>query len=49
VINCGKEMFAFDDVNELDIYMPDRLHPNAEGYTLWSHCLKKGLNAILTR
>lgn len=49
VINCGKEMFAFDDINELDVYMPDRLHPNAEGYTMWSRCLKKGLNAILSR
>lgn len=49
VINCGREMFAFDDINELDVYMPDRLHPNAEGYKLWSRCLKKGLNAILSR
>ena len=49
VINCGEEMFAFDDINESDVYMPDRLHPNAEGYKLWSRCLKKGLDVILTR
>jgi hypothetical protein len=49
VITCGKEMFAYNDVNEFDVYMPDRLHPNAKGYELWSRCLKKGLDAIMTR
>jgi len=49
VINCGHEMFAFDDIDELDVYMPDRLHPNAKGYKLWSHCLKKGLDVIMSR
>jgi lysophospholipase L1-like esterase len=49
VITCGKEMFAFDDLNEFDVYLPDRLHPNAKGYELWSRCLKKGLGTIMTR
>lgn len=49
VINCGEEMFAIDDIKESDVYMPDRLHPNAEGYKLWSRCLMKGLDAILAR
>ena len=46
-INCEREMFTFDDINELDKYMPDRLHPNSKGYELWSHCLKKGLEVIM--
>jgi len=49
VITCGKEMFSFNDLNEFDVYMPDRLHPNAKGYQLWSRCLKRGLDAIMTR
>ncbi|KAL3809742.1 hypothetical protein ACHAXA_009244 [Cyclostephanos tholiformis] len=47
-VYCGREMFAFDDESEFDIYMPDRLHPNAKGYELWSRCLNKGLAAIVT-
>jgi lysophospholipase L1-like esterase len=47
-INCGREMFAFDEGNEeFDRYMPDRLHPNVEGYELWSRCIKRGLEAIM--
>jgi len=46
-INCGREMFAIDDEDEFDTYMPDRLHPNAKGYELWSHCLKKGLEVVM--
>lgn len=49
VITCGKELFDIKDVDEFDEYMPDRLHPNAKGYELWSHCLKKGLDAIMIR
>ena len=46
-INCGREMFNIDDINEYDTYMPDRLHPNSKGYELWSHCLKKGLEVVM--
>jgi lysophospholipase L1-like esterase len=47
-LNCGREMFAFDEGNdEFDRYMPDRLHPNAKGYELWSRCIKRGLEAIM--
>lgn len=48
-INCGREMFSFDeeDDEEFDRYMPDRLHPNLEGYEPWSRCLKKGLEAVM--
>ena len=46
-INCGREMFNIEDINEYDTYMPDRLHPNAKGYELWSHCLMKGLEVII--
>ena len=49
VIKCGGEMFAFKDIKKLDTYMPDRLHPNAKGYDLWSRCLKKGLDAVMSR
>lgn len=49
VITCGKELFDMGDVDEFDEYMPDRLHPNAKGYELWSRCLKKGLDAIMMR
>lgn len=49
VITCGKELFAMKNVDEFDEYMPDRLHPNAKGYELWSHCLKKGLDVIMMR
>ena len=46
-INCGREMFAFDDDDDFDTYMPDRLHPNAKGYEMWSHCLNKGLQVVM--
>ena len=46
-IHCAREMFAIDDSDEFDLYMPDRLHPNAKGYELWSRCLKKGLEVIM--
>lgn len=49
VITCGKAMFAINDDDEFDVYMPDRLHPNAKGYKLWSLCLKKGLDAIMKK
>lgn len=46
-IHCAKEMFAIDDRDEFDSYMPDRLHPNARGYELWSRCLKTGLEVVM--
>ena len=47
-INCRREMFAFDKGDEeCDRYMPDRLHPNAEGYELWSQCIKMRLEATI--
>jgi hypothetical protein len=46
-INCGRTMFAIDNGDEFDRYMPDRLHPNYEGYELWSRCLKRGLEAVM--
>jgi len=47
-VHCGREMFNnMDDIDEYDTYMPDRLHPNAKGYELWSHCIKKGLEVIM--
>ncbi len=47
IINCGREMFAIDDESEFATYMPDGLHPNVNGYKLWSRCLNKGLAAIV--
>lgn len=46
-INCGRSMFAFEFEAEFDMYMPDRLHPNAKGYELWSRCLKRGLESVM--
>mmetsp|Transcript_8137 Transcript_8137/g.10553 ORF Transcript_8137/g.10553 Transcript_8137/m.10553 type:complete len:87 (+) Transcript_8137:45-305(+) len=46
-IHCGKEMFNIEDDDVFNMYMPDRLHPNAMGYKLWSHCLKRGLEEIM--
>ncbi|KAL7533636.1 hypothetical protein ACHAXR_006731 [Thalassiosira sp. AJA248-18] len=47
-INCGRDMFAIEgEDDEFDAYMPDRLHPNAKGYKLWSRCLKRGLDAVM--
>jgi len=47
-VHCGREMFTnMDDIEEYDTYMPDRLHPNAKGYELWSHCIKKGLEVVM--
>merc|ERR1711862_18163 len=46
-VQCGPEMFAIDDQDEFDCFMPDRLHPNAEGYELWAKCLKRGLDIIM--
>jgi len=47
-VHCGREMFNnMDDIDEYDTYMPDRLHPNAKGYELWSHCIKKGLEVVM--
>ena len=46
-ISCGKEMFAIDDQDEFDTYMPDRLHPNSKGYELWSRCLYRGLEVVM--
>ena len=46
-INCGKDMFAYEDLNEFDTYMPDRLHPNAKGYESWSKCIKRGLEVVM--
>jgi len=47
-VHCGREMFNnMDDIEEFDTYMPDRLHPNAKGYELWSHCIKKGLEVVM--
>ena len=46
-INCGRTMFAIDNGDEFNRYMPDRLHPNYEGYELWSRCLRKGLEAVM--
>jgi lysophospholipase L1-like esterase len=47
IIPCGNEMFAFDNEQEFDKYMPDRLHPNAQGYDVWARCLKRGLKEIM--
>lgn len=47
IILCGKEMFAFDNEQEFDKHMPDRLHPNAQGYDVWARCLKRGLKEIM--
>lgn len=46
-VHCAREMFAIEDPDEFDAYMPDRLHPNAKGYELWSRCLKKGLEVVM--
>ena len=47
-VYCGREMFNnMDNIDEYDTYMPDRLHPNAKGYELWSHCINKGLEVIM--
>mmetsp|Transcript_13706 Transcript_13706/g.29769 ORF Transcript_13706/g.29769 Transcript_13706/m.29769 type:complete len:492 (-) Transcript_13706:107-1582(-) len=46
-INCGREMFDMGDEDEFDAYMPDRLHPNAKGYELWSRCIRRGLEVIM--
>mmetsp|Transcript_34150 Transcript_34150/g.71894 ORF Transcript_34150/g.71894 Transcript_34150/m.71894 type:complete len:107 (-) Transcript_34150:112-432(-) len=46
-IHCGKEMFNIEDDDVFNMYMPDRLHPNAMGYKLWSHCLKRGLEETM--
>jgi len=47
-VHCGREMFNnMDDIDEYDTYMPDRLHPNAKGYELWAHCIKKGLEVVM--
>lgn len=46
-IRCGQDMFAFDNDDEFDAYMPDRLHPNAKGYDIWARCIKRGLEDIM--
>ena len=46
-VHCGREMFAIVEEEEFDSYMPDRLHPNARGYELWSRCLLKGLEQVM--
>lgn len=47
IIRCGYDMFAFDNDNEFDAHMADRLHPNAKGYDIWAHCLKRGLEEMM--
>ena len=47
IVRCGKELFAFKNEQEFDVHMPDRLHPNAQGYDLWARCLKRGLQEII--
>ena len=47
IIRCGRDMFSFDDDDELDEHMPDRLHPNAKGYDVWARCLKRGLEEVV--
>jgi lysophospholipase L1-like esterase len=46
-IQCGQDMFAFDNDDEFDAHMPDRLHPNAQGYDVWARCLKRGLEEVM--
>ncbi|KAL3782205.1 hypothetical protein HJC23_001025 [Cyclotella cryptica] len=47
IMRCGEEMFAFENEQEFDENMPDRLHPNAKGYEMWARCLKRGLTEIM--
>ncbi|KAL7545055.1 hypothetical protein ACHAWF_008420 [Thalassiosira exigua] len=46
-VRCGRDMFAAEDADEFDVLMPDRLHPNARGYEVWSRCIKRGLEAVM--
>ena len=48
-VRCGRGMFAIESVDEFDAVMPDRLHPNAEGYELWAGCIRRGIDRVTRR